>query len=522
MTEPSEEAVPEGLTPAEERMWVAFRRGEVCDLRTGYPRLDDPMGGEEWGPRRTVRALVMARLLLSGPPAEPGRVAALKLSGAVVTGLLNLSGGQVRPYVELHDCRFDTELLVPECHFGTVRLIRCALPRIEAARVTTEGDLHLPQCQVRRGIRLSDAHIGTDLLLNRLVVGQDRSGRAIAADGLTVSQDMEAELADVTGEFSLRSARIGGRLSLRGSRLSNPEGRYALNAARVTVEHTLYLSSGWVSGYSSGGTPPAGVRTQRFVCEGGLRLDDGRFGNALIADQALFRMVEGQQLSLRRIQTPELRLTLDEAPTGRISLAGARVGNLTDARSSWPGPGGMDLDGFTYESLSPQGSFPLSERIAWLADATPEYNPEPYRALATTLRSTGEDADARDVLLARQRRRRETLPLAGKFWGYLQDITVGYGYRPGRAALWMAVLWLVGAVYFAVLGTPTPVDEQAWPHWNPALFALDLLLPFVDLGQDHAWRLVGTAQWVAALMNMVGWTLATTVAAGASRLLRRG
>ena len=331
MTEPSEEGMPEGLTPAEERMWTAFRRGEVCDLRTGYPRLDDPMGGEEWGPDRTVRALVMARLLLSGPPAEPGRVAALKLSGAVVTGLLNLSGGQVRPYVELHDCRFDTELLVPECHFGTVRLIRCALPRIEAARVTTEGDLHLPQCQVRRGIRLSDAHIGTDLLLNRLNVGQDRSGRAIAADGLTVGQDMEAELAEVTGEFSLRSARVGGRLSLRGSRLSNPEGRYALNAARVTVEHTLYLSSGWVSGYSSGGTPPAGVRTQRFVCEGGLRLDDGRFGNALIADQALFRMVEGQQLSLRRIQTPELRLTLDEAPTGRVSLAGARVGNLTDA-----------------------------------------------------------------------------------------------------------------------------------------------------------------------------------------------
>ena len=50
------------------------------------------------------------------------------------------------------------------------------------------------------------------------------------------------------------------------------------------------------------------------------------------------------------------------------------------------------------------------------------------------LRASGEDADAREVLLAKQRRRRETLPLAAKLWGYLQDWTVAYGYRPGRAA----------------------------------------------------------------------------------------
>jgi hypothetical protein len=522
VTELSEQLTPEGLTSAEERMWKAFRRGEVCDLRTGDPMADEPVGAEPWGPQRTVRALVVARLLLAGPLGEPGRVPALKLSGALVTGLLNLSGGRVLPYLELRDCRFDTELLVPECRFSSVRLVRCAIPRLEAARLSTKGDLHLRRCVVERGVRLADAHVGTDLVLNQLVVGQDGGGRALAADGLTVAQDLEAELMDVCGELSLRSARIGGRLSLRGSRLSNPDGRYAFNAPRVTVEHTLYLSSGWASGYPGGDTPPAGVRTRRFLCEGGLRLDDGRFGNAVIADQALFRLTGGQQLSLRRVQTPELRLTLDEPPSGRISLAGARVGNLTDARTSWPGAGDIDIAGFSYESLSPRGPFPLHQRIAWLADATPEYNPDPYETLAQTLRAGGEDAQAREVLLARQRRRRETLPFAVMLWGYLQDFTVGYGYRPGRAALWMAVLWAFGALYFASQNVPKPVDEQAWPHWNAALFALDLLLPFVDLGQGNAWRLTGPEQWVAAGLNLVGWVLATSVAAGASRLLRRG
>jgi len=60
------------------------------------------------------------------------------------------------------------------------------------------------------------------------------------------------------------------------------------------------------------------------------------------------------------------------------------------------------------------------------------------------------------------------------------------------------------------------------PHWNPALYALDLLLPVIDLGQDNAWREVGTGQWVASALILLGWMLATTAAAGASRLLRRG
>ncbi|MFE4644350.1 oxidoreductase, partial [Streptomyces sp. NPDC056730] len=141
--------------------------------------------------------------------------------------------------------------------------------------------------------------------------------------------------------------------------------------------------------------------------------------------------------------------------------------------------------------------------------------------LAQVLRNTGEDADAREVLLAKQRRRRETLPLAAKLWGYLQDWTVAYGYRPGRAALWMAVLWGASTVAFA-RHAPEAIKGEGHPVWNPALFTLDLLIPVINLGQDGYWLLKGGWQWAAAVLIMLGWILATTVAAGASRLLRRG
>ncbi len=112
------------------------------------------------------------------------------------------------------------------------------------------------------------------------------------------------------------------------------------------------------------------------------------------------------------------------------------------------------MGGFGYENLVPHGRFPLTERLEWVAAATAEYNPEPYERLAAVLRNSGEDEDAREVLLAKQRRRRETLPVAGKLWGYVQDWAVAYGYRPGRAALWMAVLWAVTSVAFSHAGHP--------------------------------------------------------------------
>ena len=137
------------------------------------------------------------------------------------------------------------------------------------------------------------------------------------------------------------------------------------------------------------------------------------------------------------------------------------------------------------------------------------------------LRNSGEDADAREVLLAKHRRRRETLPLAAKMWGYLQDWTVAYGYRPGRAALWMAVLWAAGAVAFSRYD-PAAINGNEHPQWNAALFALDLLIPVINLGQEGYWKLYDGWQWVATALILLGWILATTVAAGASRLLRRG
>ncbi|MET7682253.1 oxidoreductase [Streptomyces sp. NPDC005423] len=514
--------LPDDLTAAEAGMWQAFRNGTAYDLSSGDAVVDDPHGGHPWGAERTVRARVICRLLLDGPPPLSGRVASLKLTGLRISGTLDLAGGTVAPYVELKACRFEEEVLLPEARFQTLRLVDCSVPRLEAARVHTEGDLHLPRCRFHNGVRLTDARIGTDLLLNQAIVHRDRTGRSIAADGMTVGQDLQAELLESHGELSLRSAKVGVSLSLRGAHLANPYSRLALNAPQLTVGRTLYLTPAGVgSPLLSGTTPARGTRIQRFECQGGVRLDDGRFGDAVDLERARFTFTDRQELSLRRVQTPELRFLGEKPQRGKVVLSGARVVNLIDRASSWPEPGNLHMGGFAYENLVPEGPFPLTARLDWVAAATAEYNPEPYERLAAVLRGGGEDEDAREVLLAKQRRRRESLPLAAKMWGFAQDWTVAYGYRPGRAAVWMAVLWAAGSLAFAHASHP-PAGGGGHPRWNPALFALDLLLPVVDLGQVGQWQLSGGWQWLSAAMIVLGWVLATAVAAGATRLLRRG
>ncbi|MFF4338680.1 oxidoreductase [Kitasatospora sp. NPDC001540] len=547
------EQAPDDWTDTERGLWEAFRHGEVYDLRVGEGPAefvlpapagqavrpdgeglgpDDPFTAAEWGPERTVRAEVIARLLLHGPEAAPGKVAALKLTGARITGEFTLAGGRIGCYVEFQLCRFERKLLLSEAAAGTLRIVSCALPRLEASRLATEGDVHLARCGIPRGVRLTDARVGTDLLLNQSSIGPDAYGRAVSADGITVNQDCEAERLDVLGETSLRSARIGGRLALRGGTLRAVTGNpYALNAAKITVGHTLYLSasedSTWAGSrtvYGAGYGEPTGIARSDssqtpFRSWGRIRLSDGRFENACLITGAEIHLGEDEELALSRIQTPELRFTCDTPPTGPVRLARARIGNLVDAPTAWPTEHHVSLTGFTYESLRPTVPFPLERRIAWV-DSGQEFRPEAYEQLAAALRRDGADEDARTVLYAKQRRRRRTLPLPGRLWGHLQDAAVGYGYRPGRAATWLVLAWVLGTAYFAE-HRPAPVKPDETVLWNPALYAAGKVLPLIDLGQN-GWNPDRPGQWVATALVLTGWVLATTAVAGVTRLLQRG
>jgi hypothetical protein len=99
-------------------------------------------------------------------------------------------------------------------------------------------------------------------------------------------------------------------------------------------------------------------------------------------------------------------------------------------------------------------------------------------------------------------------------------MTVGYGYRPVRAGLWLAGLFTVGTVVFQ-WHKPRAADPGKAPDFVAPIYTLDLILPVGDFGQQSAYHPRGATAWLAYTLIVAGLILATTVAAAGARRLRR-
>lgn len=71
------------------------------------------------------------------------------------------------------------------------------------------------------------------------------------------------------------------------------------------------------------------------------------------------------------------------------------------------------------------------------------------------------------------------------------------------------------------MAPPSPLKLGGSPHFNTVIYALGLLLPIVDLGQQSVFNPVGATQWLSYGLVAAGWVLATTVVAGVARVLGR-
>ncbi|MFI9597108.1 hypothetical protein [Nonomuraea sp. NPDC052265] len=76
----------------------------------------------------------------------------------------------------------------------------------------------------------------------------------------------------------------------------------------------------------------------------------------------------------------------------------------------------------------------------------------------------------------------------------------------------------IGSVVYSV-SPPLKLGES--PHSSAVIHAFDLLLPIVDADQQSAFNPGGATQWLFLRLIAAGWVPATTVVAGAARVLAR-
>ncbi|MFB8138664.1 oxidoreductase [Streptomyces parvus] len=486
------------LTAAERIVWDSFPTGRWVDLRTGTPEDDEPGGGAAWGPERTVRADVVAALLLGDTTERSGGVASLRLAGARITGRLELAGADIGHLVWLKGCRLEQEVGLHSATTRTIRITGSHVPGVDAELARFEGHLDLNRSVMETGrLSLMNAHVTGELDLDGARIAAPGKW-AVLAGGLVMGASVYGRGFTTQGGIRLPGAQLPGGLYLKGAVLGS-HGGMSLVANHVTA--TVVDLAG------------------EFSATGTLRLQGARISDRLTLDGAT--LGDGDTALLGAgMQAETFDFRPAAPPAGAVDLRGARAAVLHDSERSWPGE--VRLDGFVYGSLRSDGTAPREDagrRLAWLR-RNPGYAPQPYEQLAACYRQAGHDDDARRVLLEKQRHRRRTLRPSGRLWGYLLDATVGYGYRPWLAALWMTGLCLLGTLVFSTR-SPVRTKSGEGDPFNSLVYTVDLLFPIGEFGQRGAWHWTGATQWLAYALIAVGWLLTTTVVAGASRTLSR-
>ena len=195
------------------------------------------------------------------------------------------------------------------------------------------------------------------------------------------------------------------------------------------------------------------------------------------------------------------------------------------------------VDGLTYTGVPQQ--IPARAWLDLLRNGTPGYAAQPYQQLAAGYRALGDDRQVREILIAQRddELTRTHTRWSEKLWGKVTKVTLGYGYKPWRALLFLAAVVAASCVLAVVLGahgalaqtTKTATPGRSCTVVQQVSVGLDLNLPVgtsvaraaCDLTTDSA---SATAAWLTAVgwvLRVLAWVFAALFIAGFTSAVRK-
>jgi len=399
-----------------------------------------------------------------------------------------------------------------------------------------DGNLEATGLEAYGHVRLTDVRIrGNFRAWNASITHPDRD--ALAARRSSVFGNFQLTDSSLEGTLRLQGIQVGGSVELFGTELTESAvaeaSSFSLDLRTARIDRDAVLTAN---------------QERPFRAAEGVTLDGAALGRKINLAGAVLSSaaVHGVALDLSDAHADEFVLTMGRPPEGQVTLRGAHCVDLDDDATVWSATGLVEVEDFQYDALSSQlaldDDLAVERRVGWLRQAMRGYRPAPYDQLAQTLRASGNDEHADTVLQRKQQLRYNAIASGYRVWGFgvrfwslLQRSMVGYGYRPVRAVGWLLMLLVAGSLWFG-LGTDSCVtdpdlavsggrclvnSDDEGLEWNPVLYTADLLVPIVNLGHQTRWHMAGLDMWVSSGMIAMGWILATTVAAGAGRALRR-
>jgi hypothetical protein len=444
---------------------------------------------------------------------------------------------------------------------------------------TVEGSIFLHGGFESSGqVRMLNARIRGDLGCNGASL--TATGKALSLDKVMIGGNMSlSEGFTSAGFVDLPGAQIVGDLDCGGASLTSKG--VALNLASATIQGHVYLRNGFrCEGEICAHSTTVG---KSFDCGGAaltesvtsVRLEKATVhGNVYFCEEfhATGRVeLPGAELhgdltcldtTLLALYCLNMRLDGDLIWAGirdphktSLWLNGAKIGTLRDEKASWPGPGGLHIDGLTYReltlhdsrtdkdrtnrSMAKENELKAGDRLEWLRlqPATDLAEPHPWMQLAELLRVKGEDGGAKRVVFEMRKTQARSNWMLKRWWKVLLALLE-------RQPLWILVTislfaasgWLVFR-QAACARAMAPTESAAYVEWhkgvaldtpcppfNPLIYSVENGLPLVKFGQDDKWAPDPTctpAHWYTSytflasfrwFLILAGWAQATILA----------
>jgi hypothetical protein len=241
---------PASLSEVERLLVDHVERGEVLDLAGGEPV--NPAAMRSWGEPRIVRASVLRDILLGRLAPKPDPYG-LRLTGARITGRVELENLTTSVPVELISCYLDQGMIARGARIPYLSLVRCRLehatqPALAASRLAApvvfldslEFVCHRDEDAVRlQGARLGQLH-ASDATFSSGSGDAALNARSMRVDEMTLFVGMTAVGNGKTAAVRLTGARLGW-LDCTRATIRNEAGP-ALEAVGLQVDQAAYVS----------------------------------------------------------------------------------------------------------------------------------------------------------------------------------------------------------------------------------------------------------------------------------------
>ena len=251
---------------------------------------------------RVVRAEMIRFLLLGGNADNQPHPTGVRLSGAWVTGKLELQGCRGLGNITMNYCHFDHVLNLEFSEVQSLSLYGSMFPGISGRGLTVHSDISLVEAKPSELVGLNEARIGSDLKCLALK-NEKSTGTAFSAVRATVGGTASFDEVTIHGELIVDMAKIHGDLYLANAKLYQKRGM-AFSADMVTVGGDINFNYATVQGQAL--------------------FSGAKLGGTLTCVRATFEG-EGDALKANRINARDVILK-EIIARGKVSMLGAQIG----------------------------------------------------------------------------------------------------------------------------------------------------------------------------------------------------